>query len=148
MTIALRAAEPRDGDAIAAVFGAARDRALPYLPVLHSAAEDRGFFGAVIARGGTTVATDDGRVVAFIAVGDARVEHLYVDPAHWRRGIGSALLGHAQECCPDGLDLWVFARNAVAIGFYERHGFAIAQRTDGSGNEEGEPDVRMVWPGA
>ena len=147
MTITLRAAGPQDGDAIAAVFGAARRAAMAYLPRLHSSDEDRAHFAGVVAAGATTVALRDGRVVAFVALDAARVEHLYVDPAHWRAGIGSRLLRHAQEARPDGLELWVFQRNAPAIAFYERHGFAVAERTDGAGNEEREPDARMVWSG-
>jgi len=99
-----------------------------------------------IAHGGTTVAVQDGRVVAFIALREARVAYLYVDPEHWRQAIGGALLRRAQAVRPRGLDLWVFGRNAVAIAFYERHGFRIAELTNGSGNEEREPDARMVWP--
>ena len=148
MAIELRPAGSQDGDAIAAVFGAARRRALAYLPVLHTAEEDRAYFAGVVADGAGTVAVEDGRVVAFVALGPAQVEHLYVEPAYWRRGIGSALLRHAQAVRPDGLDLWVFQRNTGAIAFYERHGFRIAERTDGAGNEEREPDARMVWPGA
>lgn len=148
MAITLRAAGPPDGDAIAAVFGAARRTAMAYLPRLHSSDEDRAHFAGVVAAGATTVAVRDGRVVAFIALHEAWVEHLYVDPAHWRAGIGSTLLRHAQAARPDGLQLWVFGRNAAAIAFYERHGFRVAERTDGAGNEEREPDARMVWPGA
>jgi ribosomal protein S18 acetylase RimI-like enzyme len=148
MAIELRAATAQDADVIAAVFGAARDRAMPYLPTLHSGDEDRAFFGDLAAAGAVTVAVWGGRVVAFLALGEACVEHLYVDPPCWRQAIGAALLGHAQDTRPSGLDLWVFQRNTDAIAFYERHGFRVAERTDGAGNEEREPDARMVWPGA
>lgn len=146
--IELRAAGPQDADAIAALFGAARRAAMAYLPQLHTADEDRAFFAGVIADGATTVALLHGRMVAFIALGEAAVEHLYVDPAHWRQQIGTRLLGHAQTARPDGLDLWVFQRNTAAIAFYERHGFGVAELTDGDDNEEREPDARMVWAGA
>jgi ribosomal protein S18 acetylase RimI-like enzyme len=148
VTITLRPAGPHDGDAIAAVFGAARRAAMAYLPRLHTGDEDRAHFAGVVTAGATTVALRDGRVVAFVALHEAWVEHLYVDPAHSRAGIGSTLLRHAQAARPDGLELWVFQRNAAAIAFYERHGFRIAELTDGAGNEEREPDARMVWPGA
>jgi len=147
MATELRAAQADDGDAIAAVFGAARRAALGYLPQLHSAAEDRAYFARVVEGSDTIVAVREGRVVAFIALGEGRVEHLYVDPAHARQGIGAALLQHAQAQRPAGLDLWVFQRNTAAIAFYERHGFRIAELTDGADNEEREPDARMVWPG-
>ena len=103
MAFELRAAGPQDGDALAAVFGAARRSALAYLPQLHSAAEDRAHFAGEIAHGGTTVAVQDGRVVAFIALREARVAHLYVDPEHWRHAIGGALLPARR---PSGRAAW------------------------------------------
>jgi ribosomal protein S18 acetylase RimI-like enzyme len=106
------------------------------------------YFGGLIAAGVVTVAVDDERVVGFIALGAASIEHLYVDPGSWRRGTGSLLLREAQALRPGGLDLWVFQRNRAAIAFYESHGFTIAQTTTGADNEEHEPDARMIWPGA
>jgi ribosomal protein S18 acetylase RimI-like enzyme len=47
------------------------------------------------------------------------------------------------------LRLWVFQRNTAAIGFYQACGFREIERTDGSRNEEREPDMLMEWtPGA
>jgi hypothetical protein len=43
------------------------------------------------------------------------------------------------------LSLWTFQRNAFARQFYEKHGFVLADQTDGAGNEEGEPDALYVW---
>ena len=40
------------------------------------------------------------------------------------------------------LRLYTFARNEGARRFYERHGFVAVAFGDGSGNQEGEPDVR------
>ena len=61
------------------------------------------------------------------------------------RGLGSRLVELARQRRPDGLALWVFASNTGAVRFYERHGFAVVGGTDGD-NEEGAPDLRMVWP--
>ncbi len=146
MSTRLRAAHSGDRDAIVHIFQSARAAALPWLPVLHSGAEDRDFFDGHIASGTVTVAADGPRVLGFIVVGPDRVEHLYVEPGEQRHGIGSLLLCNAQVLHPSGLDLWVFQRNLSAIAFYEAHGFATAETTDGSGNEEREPDARMVWP--
>jgi len=143
----LRAANAADGNAIVAIFQSARAAALAYLPILHTDAEDRAFFGGLIAAGGVTVAVDHERVVGFIALGATGIEHLYVDPGSWRRGVGRLLVHHAQAVRPAGLDLWVFQRNRAAIAFYESHAFTIAETTKGAGNEEREPDARMVWPG-
>jgi hypothetical protein len=41
--------------------------------------------------------------------------------------------------------LWTFQVNGPARRFYERHGFVEVAQTDGSGNEEAEPDVRLEW---
>ena len=48
---------------------------------------------------------------------------------------------------PTGFGLWVFASNEGAQRFYRRHGLVPVRRTDGSENEEGAPDVEMLWPG-
>ena len=41
----VRRARPGDAGAIAELFAAARAQAMPWLPVLHSADDDRRFFG-------------------------------------------------------------------------------------------------------
>jgi hypothetical protein len=43
------------------------------------------------------------------------------------------------------LRLWVFRRNAAAIRFYAARGFRCLAQTDGSGNEEREPDALYEW---
>lgn len=78
---------------------------------------------------------------------DGSVEQLYLEPGWTGRGIGSVLIGLAKERRPAGLELWTFQVNAGARRFYERHGFRVAEITDGSANEERQPDVRYVWPG-
>ena len=69
------------------------------------------------------------------------IEHLYVQPAHQRRGVGAALLARARAVSPGGLSLWCFVRNRPARAFYAREGFIEVEETDGSGNEEREPDL-------
>ena len=141
----LRAARPEDTPAVVAVFHAARADALPYLPVLHTPEEDLRFFGGLVHRGLVTVAELHGRVAGFLARNGDWVDHLYIAPEAQGQGLGSALLAAAQAQ-QDHLQLWVFQRNTRAIGFYERHGFAVAERTDGARNEERTPDARMTWP--
>jgi ribosomal protein S18 acetylase RimI-like enzyme len=59
--------------------------------------------------------------------------------------VGTALLKVAMNRCPDGLQLWVVQKNVGARRLYERHGFELAQYTNGDRNEEHEPDARYVW---
>jgi GNAT superfamily N-acetyltransferase len=133
--------------AVAGVFGAARAH-MAYLPRLHSPAEDVAFFSdQVLPNSRVTVAAVDDVIVGFSAVKDGWLDHLYVAPARQGAGIGEMLLERAQTADPSGLSLWVFAANHRAIAFYARAGFAEVLRTDGSANEERQPDVQMRWPG-
>ena len=141
----IEAAAATDADAVAAVFKAARDAAMPWLPELHGEAEDRRFFAGVIAGSEVLVVRREGHVVAFVALGDELVEHLYVRPDAQRDGLGSALLEAAKGRRPHGLRLWTFERNQGARAFYARHGFTEVRFTDGSGNEEKQPDVLLAW---
>jgi putative acetyltransferase len=137
-----------DGDALAATFRAAREAAMPWLPKLHTEAEDRRFFEErVLAECEVLVVRRSGAPAGFLALKDDMVEHLYVHPEAQREGIGSALLDAAKARRPNGLRLWVFERNSGARAFYARHGFTEVRRTDGSGNEEREPDVLLAWRG-
>jgi ribosomal protein S18 acetylase RimI-like enzyme len=92
------------------------------------------------------VAVTEAGVIGMMTVGDGSIEQLYVDPAHFGRGTGTKLLGHAKQLHPEGLDLWTFQSNARARRFYEMHGFHAIEETMGD-NEEGAPDVRYHWDG-
>jgi hypothetical protein len=43
------------------------------------------------------------------------------------------------------LRLWAFQRNVQALRFYAARGFRVIERTDGSRNEEREPDALLEW---
>ena len=145
--VSFRVAQTSDGAAVAGVFGAARAH-MTYLPQLHSAAEDVAFFsGQVLPTSRVTVAEVDGEIVGFSAVKGDWLDHLYVAPARQGEGIGATLLERAMTENPAGLCLWAFAANHRALAFYVRAGFAELLRTDGSANEEREPDVQMRWSG-
>jgi ribosomal protein S18 acetylase RimI-like enzyme len=148
-----RRAEVDDGAAVAAVFGAARSE-MAYLPALHTPDEDRAFFTDRVVGSGShdvTVAmaeTSPGsEMVGFCAVHAGWIEHLYVTPAWQGSGIGSALIARAMSENPGGLSLWVFEQNERAAALYTRVGFVVVERTDGLGNEEHVPDLRMQWGG-
>lgn len=86
-------------------------------------------------------------LAGFATLTGAWLESLYVAPERQGTGVGTALLELAKALRPDGFGLWVFASNAPARGFYRRHGLIELEHTDGSGNAERQPDIRMVWPG-
>ena len=137
-------ARTEDAEPLTAIFTSARRAAMPWLPELHSEEEDRAFIGERVMREcDVLVARREGRSAGFLALNDDMVEHLYVVPDDQRQGIGSALLAAAKAKRPDGLRAWVFQRNAGAIAFFARHGFREVMRTDGTDNEEREPDVLL-----
>ena len=147
----LRPAEPEDAPEVADVHLAARQAAagsgaMP--PPVHPDHEVRGWLAGRIAEDETWVGELDDAVVAYARLTAEWLDDLYVHPDHAGAGIGTALLELAKGLRPDGFGLWVFESNAGARRFYRRHGLVEVERTDGSGNEEQAPDVRMVWPGA
>jgi ribosomal protein S18 acetylase RimI-like enzyme len=146
----LRPATPEDADELATILRAAMKRAMPWLPDLHTPDEDRWFIREVVLpQKEVWVAERDGVVAGFTALGLRDgvefMEHIYVAPEHQRWGVGSELMERAKERRPTGFRLWVFQRNAGARDFYERHGLRLVELTDGSGNEEKEPDALYEW---
>jgi GNAT superfamily N-acetyltransferase len=142
----LRRARPEDAPAVAEVFLAARAAAMPYLPELHTDAEICTWIRDVVLMGSeVVVALVDEQVVGFAALDEGTLNHIYVHPKMQGRGIGGALLTRVKELRHDGFRLWVFQRNTDARRFYERRGLRLVEVTDGSGNEEREPDALYEW---
>jgi GNAT superfamily N-acetyltransferase len=134
-----------DMDAAARVHRAAFDDALPWLAGLHTPDEDCWFYREPMFSACALWGAFDGEAInGVIAFHDDWIEQLYVLPAAQGGGIGGALLGIAQQGA-DRLQLWTFQRNARARRFYEARGFAAVEGTDGSRNEEKEPDLRYLW---
>lgn len=150
MTLAettVRPALPGDLPEVAEVLLAARRDAMPAMPPVHGEDAVRAQVAALLDRGREVWVAEEDQVTGFAALHEDWLESLYVGPRHQGRGIGTMLLEVVKAARPDGFGLWVFAGNAAARGFYHRHGLVELEHTDGSANEEGEPDVRMVWPG-
>jgi DNA-3-methyladenine glycosylase I len=143
--VRLRRAGAEDRDQIVDVFQASRRDGLPYLPVLHADAEDRAWMSGLIEGREVWVAEREGRIAGMMVLDGDHLGHLYVAPAEQGRGVGDQLLALAKRRSPNRLELWAFQRNDRARGFYERRGFRVVELTDGSGNEEREPDVRYEW---
>jgi GNAT superfamily N-acetyltransferase/chorismate mutase len=144
----VRPADPEESDALAALYGRSRAEAsMP--PGVHTAEEDRGWFAARLRDGEheALVAERDGVLLGYALLTSTWLDHLFVDPAVQGSGVGGVLLDTAKGVRPEGLCLWVFESNTPARAFYARRGFVELERTDGSGNEEKAPDIRMAWPG-
>jgi GNAT superfamily N-acetyltransferase len=142
--ITLRLAREADAADIAALFATSR-RLLTFLPDLHTVEEDRIYVRDKVLRDfRVTVAERDGAIVGFMAELEGWIEHLYVDAAQLRSGVGSVLIADAQSRNED-LQLWCFANNLRGRAFYERMGFEPVKFTDGARNEARAPDILYRW---
>jgi len=137
-------------DATATLFLEARRAMLPGLREVHDEERTRKWMREIVfPRHSVWLADMAGEIVGFAARDGAWLAHLYAKPGWTGRGVGRKLLdvilAEAALVTPV-LRLYTFARNAGARRFYERHGFVLVATGDGSGNEEGEPDVRYERP--
>lgn len=77
----------------------------------------------------------------------AEIGALYIDPDHWREGVGSALLSAAlAELSERGwrdVVLWVLPENRRALAFYDRFGFAIEPGVEKVEERSGRPVIRL-----
>jgi chorismate mutase/GNAT superfamily N-acetyltransferase len=145
--LALRPATTDDAAEITELFLATRRAAEPAMPPqLHSPESVLVHTTGEIVEKEVWVAEAE-EILGFMTLDRAFLDSLYVGPDHQGFGVGTALLDLAKARRPHGFALWVFAGNDRARGFYRRHGLVELEHTDGSGNEERTPDVRMAWPG-
>ena len=150
LDLSLRRAEPDDAIPLADLYTRARVAAVPLMPpALHTNAEDRDWFAAQLARPTheAWLAERDGCLLGYALMDAVWLDHLFVRAGATGEGVGGVLLDLVKSLRPDGFSLWVFESNAGARRFYARHGLVELERTDGAGNEERAPDIRMAWPG-
>lgn len=142
---AIRPAAVTDAPRCAHVYRRSKAFALAEVPEPHTEPQIATWMAEVaIPTMDVSVAEVDGVVVGQMMLAPGWLHHLYIDPAWIGRGLGDQFMALALEHQPVGLQLWAFQSNARGRRFYEHHGFAAAEFTDGSGNEERWPDVRYV----
>ncbi len=150
--LTVRPGTPADSDAVAALLIDAREATFPAIPRgVHPPDDVRRWVRTRFDVPGVElwVADQAGAaesVVGVLLLEDDWVHSLYVAPGRSGEGIGNVLLDLAKSLRPRRLGLWVFETNERARRFYARHGFAEVRRTDGSDNEEHQPDIEMAWP--
>ena len=135
----IRPYRPEDFPGIERVHDSARRIELRYagleeafLP-LRIAAEREDLF----AYPGLFVAELGGEIAGFAACTQEELAWLYVDPAHFRKGVGRALAEHALQRFPGIRHVEVLSGNAPAKALYARLGFVTAATERGRmpGNE-------------
>ena len=137
--LVIRPYRPEDFPGIERVHDRARRVELRYagledafLP-LRIAAEREDLF----AYPGLFVAELGGEIAGFAACTQEELAWLYVDPAHFRKGVGRALAEHALQRFPGIRRVEVLSGNAPAKALYARLGFVTAATERGRmpGNE-------------
>jgi len=143
--VEIRRLDRADMPALAGFYRGIFDRTYPAMAGRHTPAEDRAYFEQhVFATSALWAACRDTEWLGFLGLAPGWVEKLYVAGAHQGRGIGGLLLDFAKSGSNE-LHLWTYARNRHARGFYEANGFSMVEETDGSDNEDREPDVLYRW---
>jgi len=147
--VTIRPGGPDDLAAVADLYLRARLAAEPAMPPgIHPDDEVREWVaGWDLAAADVWLAESGGRVLGYAHLTPTWLDGLYVEPSAQGQGVGGALLDLAKTVRPEGFGLWVFESNLPARGFYQRRGLVELERTDGEANEEGAPDVKMLWPG-
>ena len=76
----------------------------------------------------TWVAEGDGKILGFISLLDNVIGGLFVDTDQQGKGIGTALIKHAEKIRPQPLSVEVFEKNEKARSFYEKCGFSFGEK--------------------
>ncbi len=148
MKINPRLYKNEDFDALVILWRISREKSVPDFQLRkgHFFYEDMDYFRDHLLAGNTAWVVEDesGRPAAFMAIKDDFIDHLYVHPAHWRKGFGEQLLAFARTLSPARLWLYTLQINTNARAFYEKNGFKpIAFGV--SPAPESEPDVKYEW---
>ena len=91
------------------------------------------------------VAEDNDALVGFVTVNPANgyLDQIVVAVPAWGTGVAELLLAEAKRLAPGRLDLHVNTDNERAIGFYRKHGFAVAG--EDVNPRSGAPVYLMRW---
>ncbi|MDG9700820.1 GNAT family N-acetyltransferase [Streptomyces sp. DH37] len=134
----IRPYRPDDWEAVSRIHDAARlDELRDSVGVEAFLTPAETYEGEGLFDGRVRVAEGGGAVVGFVALADDEVTWLYVDPARYGEGAGTALLRHAAAHGGPRVETTVLAGDERALGLYLREGFVIAETREGrsAGNE-------------
>ena len=146
-SFSIRDYRPADFDAVTIVWRIAREKSIPEFQRAkgHFFYEDQDYFrDHILKENQVFIVESNGKPVAFMAMRDDFIDHLYVHPDYQKRGIGKALLDLARQRSPEHVWLYTLQINTNARAFYEKNGF-VAEKFGMSPPPENEPDVEYHW---
>lgn len=81
-----------------------------------------------------TVAELNGRAIGHVVIRNNEILHLFVDPNHWRHGLGRQLLDLGEQLLREQghtqIQLHTMVGNKPAITMYERNGWVMTDQLD------------------
>ncbi len=138
---ALRRGVASDTVPLTDLYLRSRSTAMPWLATVHDRAETLSWMmQRVLSEQQVIVAQERERLLGFAALDGDWLVQLYVDSDVQGGGVGQALFSAVKASRPEGFSLHTFTRNTRARLFYEAHGRVMTEQSDGSRNEENEPD--------
>ena len=144
--LVIRPARSEDAEAVADVWLASFKATYAFPPAHPDEDVRRWIRDEIVPREETFVAVEaDGSIAGFMSLRGDDLDHLYIRPNRFGRGIGSRFVELAKRLRPGGLWLYTFQVNDRARAFYEGRGFRVEFLGKGESNEERQPDVRYVW---
>ena len=144
MNVIVKNANAGDVEAIARLHRSCFEATYPTFQKLHAPDEDTEHFAEVLRKNEVYVAKSDGQLGGYCAFEDGWLNDHYIARAFQFRGLGTRLLEKIKQSHNE-IQLWTFQVNLNARRFYERNGFSVLEETVGSGNEQGQPDMRYLW---
>ncbi len=144
--LTLRTATIADAEAVTNIFLRSRKELVAKAPLVDSDEAIADWIeSTLIPAERTTVALVKNNIVGFISISQddkgSWIDHLYLNPDHINKKIGSYLLQIALDELPRPIKLYTFQCNQLARDFYEKWDFKAIEFTDGANNEEKCPDI-------
>jgi putative acetyltransferase len=138
----IRRSRQDEGLRVVAIWRAAVDATHDFLTPLDRVAIDAEAEAYLLSAPHWVAVDTPGALLAFMALGEARLEALFVDPPHHGKGVGRALVSFAAGLHPM-LDTEVNAQNTQAVEFYRALGFGEIGSSQKDDQGRSHPLVRM-----
>lgn len=143
----IRRATVADAGALAEIYVTSRRSAAGLPRASHRDEDVRAWFATtVLVEHEVWVAEVEARAVGLTVLRGESIDQLYVRPDAQRRGVGARLVEHAKRQ-RGRLRFSTLEANEPARAFCEKHAFKAIAFGDGTGNEDGAPDVLYEWRG-
>lgn len=143
--IVIRPGAPADALACAAILNEWIDET-PWMPRVHPHADVERHYREFVFQKRRVIVAAAPQITGFAALDmdEGYMTAFYIAATQRSAGIGKRLMDEAKVICGSEMKLWTHVANKDAHRFYEREGFAEADRSDGD-NEERLPDILYRW---